>query len=492
MINKGCKPVSFLLMLLLFCSTLSGQEGKKVIVVPFDNTGDIKMDYLSDHIAASFISLLKDFPGYVPVAYNNLKEYMKQYSYGSGDLDNPERMRTIASGLEAEIIVSGEYRYNKETNYLKITIVALNASDGSIFYRSNYNERCDSGIYETLDTLSSTMVQDFAGLEMTYGYVNVQSDYPCILYVDGHYVGKAPGAYKLVTGKHDVKIAYENDNTARILKEQAIDIVKNGTVTIKTRVFVKISIGAERECHIYLDNEEKGETPYQDKLLSGHEYNLLITTMDLENSEIHVEEQLISTKKEEDVSLFFPVTGKIIMPGGRSPLKGGIVGNPYIDLPASFESLTPGNYHIQMILDDLAKKKKYIIHDHHYYLNPQETKIIDINNVLFTYNAGLCFIPSAAQFHNREPVKGWIILSLFLSFCAGGCITYVVSDYFFHESMDEQYPYPEQQDLYTTGLIFFISSMSAFGIAGGIYIYSLVDGWLTMDRLYHLMHQPGP
>jgi hypothetical protein len=488
MINKCCKQTLFLVILIMCYSTLTGQEGKKVIVIPFNNAGDIKMDYLSDHIAASFISLLKDFPGYVSVAYSRLKEYMGKYHYGSGDLDNPERIREIASHLEAEIIISGEYQYNKETNYLKIIIVAVDASDGSIFYRSNYNEPCEPGIYETLDILISIMVQDFAGLEMTYGYLSIQSDYLCVLYVDTHYIGKIPGTYKLVTGNHEIKVVYEAEDTGGIVNEQTIDIVKDGTVTIKIRVFVRLSIDAERECSIYLDNEEKGKTPYEDMLLSGNDYKLLITTMDIDNREITVKKQVVSTKNEEDVSLFFPVTGKIVIPAGRSPLKGGIVGRPYMDLPASFESLVPGNYHIQIILDDIDKKKKYFIHNDHYYLNPQEVKIIDLNNILFTRNPGLCFIPSAAQFHNREPEKGWIILSLFLSFCAGGCVTYFVSDYFFNESMNEHYQYPEQQNLYTTGLIFFISSMSAFGIAGGTYIYSLVDGWFTMNHLYHLTH----
>jgi hypothetical protein len=140
------------------------------------------------------------------------------------------------------------------------------------------------------------------------------------------------------------------------------------------------------------------------------------------------------------------------------------------------------------VLPDKAGKKKWVFYDKKLTMTPFNHIPLSLGDFDYKNRLALALIPSAAQFYNREPLKGSIVLSLFLGAAALGGISLWQWDFHNSEyhnpdnSLDDRNNHKEQKELFAQ--LFF----TGIGIAAGTYCYSLIDGMVTMNEINRLIH----
>jgi hypothetical protein len=199
-------------------------------------------------------------------------------------------------------------------------------------------------------------------------------------------------------------------------------------------------------------------------------------------------------------SLYFPAKGSIHI--NASPVfKCCVKGMPLKSLPYTFTDLFPGTYNVQVILEDTDTMRKWFFYDEKIILSPFENINRDLKSFNYRYKWGLTFIPSAAQFYNREPIKGGIVLGVFLGSMAFTGISLYFYDYYlqrYNNLRQKGYEssYEDNQKLAkdlndASDMMDLFSYLLIGGIVSTsiVFLYSAIDGYITMDHLYHLIYQ---
>ena len=144
----------------------------------------------------------------------------------------------------------------------------------------------------------------------------------------------------------------------------------------------------------------------------------------------------------------------------------------------------------------IKENNNVIIHRQKIFLDNATTLIIDKSDFTFKKNWGLCFIPSAAQFHNYQPQKGSIILSLAILLTAEISTTIIMANNHYKNTLEPilrnqegiytQNDYFQAQNTYNTITLLTIGGIIALSC---VYGYSWIDGFFTMNKIHNKLYK---
>ena len=164
------KKVFGIILLLFFISiqfSYSNSNNCRVLILAFENNGEVKFNYLGNLIQNTLFAFFKDLSNYSSVLPYDLEKYVRINKYMSGDFQNRETLLKIANHFKAKLIIKGNY--NRKKNLLFFNFKVIDVNDEKIIYRySNFGE---SGIYclDTMDKVAISMVEDFTGIKLAVG-----------------------------------------------------------------------------------------------------------------------------------------------------------------------------------------------------------------------------------------------------------------------------------------------------------------------------------
>ncbi len=477
-------------------------EDNIVLVVPFRNDSGLELEYLSEIIPNTFNALLEPVENYSIVSYERLKNYINENQYDIGDFDNRDTLLSIGDYFNANSIIRGSYL--EDESFLVVEMEVIDTEEEKIVYRSSKFGKGGINAFEALDEIVTSMLQDFIGIELEYASLEIITDFECKLYIDNAFMGTTPIKKVITTGRHDIKLIYESENISGSVMDQVISLGIDEERIYNIKVLVDVTIEAELECIVTIDGIETGITPYEGKLLTGNEYLLQIIYEQDEIKEV-VAEEIINTENEENVYLDFPVTGSIEFITGVNPFTGRIensIFNEQInDLPFIYSNLPLGTYNLTAFIEDKEHDNRYVFYNEEMYLMPSGRKVIDLSDINFEKRISLYFIPSASQFHNRQRVKGSIVLSIFITSATVACLAPLISYLYYKNTYvpmrnawnDEgessgytEFEVNSAQDRVRN--LFYGFLISGLSTAFTVYIYSLIDGAINMNRIDRIMN----
>ena len=495
------KRFRIILILFIFClnNLYSTTKKSRVLILPFKNKGNIEIDYLNELIQNSLFAFFNIASNYSAVSTEVLKQYFDKNQYKEGDLQNRKTLFKIARDLNTKNIIRGDY--HEKEGFLVIDFEVIDVLQKKIIYRSSKFGKGSIHTLTTIDTIAVSMVQDFTGIQLHYAFINIITDNKCQYIIDDELTGEAPAKIKVSTGKHKVKVIYKDEKCHGVIKEQKVNLEKDDAIDINIRVFVELKIDSEKECNIYINDKKIGTSPYKSKLLSGNKYELKVTYTKQNKSEELVNEQGISTIKEKDISLYFNVTKKVNIFSGNNPFTGGIIGKAIGILPQTYEGVDIGEYKIKAFLDDNEWKRKLTFYNKKHYITPPGHLNIDLSVIKYEKKWQLGFIPSALQFYNRQPIKGSIIISTFMTSVTLAALSplfaFIYYKYDYINKINYFNSYGEKSNLTSDDIDISFKNIDnifmGFMIGGlitalSIYIYSIIDGAVNMNHIYNLFH----
>ena len=471
-----------------------------VLILNFENTGEPHIDYFDDLIQNSLFAFFKMISDYSAVHPNTLKDYMKRNNYQKGDLENQKTLFKISKDFNADNIIRGKY-YEKD-EYIIIDFEVIDTNEKKIIYRSSKFGKGGINIFETLDEIVISMVEDFIGIKLEFAFLEINTDHKCKLLIDDEIYGETPLKTKLLTGKHNINIIYSDEKTEGSILKEEINLTKDQVLNIDINVFVNLKIDAERECNVLLNNKKVGITPYEGKILSGNIYKLKVIYFDEEEKkEMLVNESDLSTIDRKDINLFYPMYCKLNLESGTNPFFGSISENNIEELPFSYTNLFFGEYKVKIFLDDKKWNKRYYFYNKKIDLKPLEEKTIDLSTFDYKRKFGFCFIPSAAQFYNREYIKATLLLSFFMATATIAALSplfsYIYYQYDYLPKVDEwkkngsHGKYTEDDirtSYYNSGYIFQGFLIGGLVSSALIWIFSMIDGIINMNHIYYLIN----
>jgi hypothetical protein len=493
------KIVKTALLLFLFSFPLFSSnarlEGSTVLFLPFENHGDEKDNHLCELIPNLMHLFFKKISLHSSISAGRLRLYMETHDFKRDDLENIDTLYQIAADHHADYIFKGGFCHDDDIIQLNVEVIDISLK--RIIYRSNNKQRGGIHLFSSLSKIILKIIKGFKKIqniipvEVNHGFLMFKTDRQCMLTVNDEIIGETPFDFCFPEGNYHITLMYQSPDITGMVYEGDIVIVRGEKKRFAFRVLINLVINAEKKCSLFLNEEFIGTTPYEGQLVTGSNYLLTVVYKDTKDNDVIITKEILFTKEEKDISLFFPVTGSIIVKSRENNLKAAIDGESLLHIPCKFEHIPTGTYRFKVILQELPADKNWLFYRKTINLVPEEVKIIDLTGLDYQKLWGLCFIPSAAQFYNRETNKGTIILSLFLGSAASAGISAFFASFFhayYWEKREAGAWEEEVHDLYLATkhceTLFYFSIFSA----SFIYLYSFIDGLSTMNHIYYLFH----
>jgi hypothetical protein len=487
---------SLLVLFLLSVHLFGGGSRKTILFMPFINEGSFVYDRLRTHIPNYLYEPVKNLPGYKAIPYSRFHEYMVAKGYEETDLKRQAVITSIAQDFNTDYIIHGTYS-DRET-VINIIFTIYKRIDDDL---ETHND-LESVTLQNLDAI--TLNTSFDSLiricekvteqKLAPGYITLITRPVCSLLIDEEPAGQTPTRLPVFKGEHRIQLIYNNEE---LILDEKIEIKEGELYTRNIDILIPLTITSDEQCTVYINNEEKGETPFQRDLLWGREYCVEVIYQNSGTEKTTVFHDIINTT--EPVSpIYLTSKGKISLdfPGSY---EATINNHEFTPLPNTFDNLIPDTYRLRILLDDPEWKRKWLIYDKKSRLSPFSTLSFTRENLDYKRNWALMFIPSALQFYNREPVKGSIVLSLFIgsALCAGVSAFgwfYFEGEY---EYLIDQYGevgLPQAKVNEGNDYLFMIELCKLLTISGIIgasvsWMYSAADGIITNNHLYDIIYK---
>jgi hypothetical protein len=422
-------------------------------------------------------------------------QYLEKCQYTHYDFENMDTLYSIASEFCGDYIVKGMFKAYDD--FIEISIETVDVSAKKIIYRSRNLGRGGEYLYSTVSDIiikiirGLKQIRGITPVDVSYGFLSITTDYPCIMFVDDEEISHTSFTICFPADMHDIKLVYQSETIRGTVWEGTVDVLHGETISIDKKVFINLDINAEETCQLFLNGRYAGTTPYKGQLLTGKTYEIKAVYVDNANTENTVYERAIHAEKD-DISLFLPVTGSIHIQSGENNLKGRINGDVYSDFPVFLDHIPPGNYQISIFLEDMVYKKAWCFYEEEIMLTPGRTQVIDVSSLDVKLLWGLCFIPSAAQYYNREPKKGEMLLSFFFLSAASAAISGIYTYGFYEEYRNRRAAGAKEQSvhyLYQTAIALRHLFYCSVFMTGLCFSISCIDGFHTMNHLYHLFNE---
>ena len=470
-----------------------------ITILPFKNASNSSIDYVGEFIQNTFYVYFSYITDYSTIPKEKITEYLKAKNIKLSTLQNQETSQfDMADYFNSFFLIRGQYYKKNDSIVLEYEII--NNIDKKIVLSDKKIIASEISIFIDIETIVNNLTEEFKKDQFRFGYVFVDGEEQCDIYVNSKFYGNTPKNIALLTGNYEIKLFYRyNDEYINIITK-TIEIKKNDKQTLNVQVFTNIIVETEEKCQLLLDNKEIGFTPIQHKVIINKKYGLNLRYVN-KNNEIY------QIKKEILIDSTNDIVKKI-----ESTATLQIIGNPNLtvslndenksNLNLNLDDLKKGKYSVKVFLDDKKWKKKYHFYKEDIHLNPFEIKKIDLSNIKYKKQIGFCFIPSLSQFYNKEYAKGSVILSNFiLSFTAGAfspLVAYLLYQNYYlpkanlwnEKGLQSGFSPDEIQTSYnTTFYLFFGLLGGGFGIAFFFWLYSLIDGLIISNRIDFLLNK---
>jgi hypothetical protein len=494
------KTEVIVLIALITCSIpLYGKTvQKRVLVLPFKNIGSIEYENLSDLIPTYFFSCFKDLPDYDAVSLFRVKKYLNERGYKHIGLENHEILYQLAEDFSLDLIIGGQFTANDDE---LITVLFIYNPLQENLHNEIVKGPVKTPIIYTLDSIFLSIIQKIARREIESAILSVLTDHACNLFIDGELYGVTPMRMRVSEGEHDIRICHVEKGGEEEIYHDSMTVKAWKDETIDIPVFIYYEAGAEEECTVYINDEKKGKTPFHAYLYSGREYAVRLIYTDPEGMEHTAYNNIVSTKDYTPLpSLHVPALGAIHVTADDYPFFCTLDNGSLIRSPHSFTGLSPDIYKVQVVLKDHEWKKNWIFYNKRHTLYAYQEIPVDLSGFEFEYNPYLCLLPSLAQFHNRQPAKGSIMLSLFAGFLVTAGVSTALNLYFYQAYEDKAIPFSEDglSSGYTQGEVdeaYLPVAICNYLITGGfiaaglVYLYSAIDGIIVMDHVNKLFQK---
>lgn len=495
-----------IIALLLSVTLLHGakQPITNIVIIPITNKGTGDIDYLSDVIRSNLYAFFKNITGYSVIQHTDLDTYLKQNTYTPADLKNPNNLFKLAGIFNADLILTGEYY--EEDQAIHIGFEVIDSEDKKVIYRFNHKGPGGIDIIESVDETARLMIEDFTGFNLKLGGLIINADQRCGVYIDNELYGHTPFKQKLPSGKHTLSVRYRRENNVDgatnkeepyTIYDRIITITEDQNLTLDLSILFTVRVDTDKACMLYINNRYAGTTPYTGRLLTGRSYELIVKYPNA----LTGKKQIIAIKQlppshHEDITLTIPVQGRITVHDSHRQLQVAI-NNENRSLPADFTLLDPGFYRVKVFTYDTLFKKNLVYFNKRLYLYPGEQKVINPRHLLFTKKPGLCLLPGGAQWYLNEKAKSTAIISLFsaslgatAALLATGFTTYHYEYVEKLKLMDSRTPATDRALITASNILW--SSIATGAVSLVIYLYSLIDGAVTMHRMYRVFHGNTP
>jgi hypothetical protein len=425
---------------------------------------------------------------------------MVKKGYEEDDLNRQTVINSIAHDFNTDYIIHGTYS-DRDTVITIIFTIYKRIDDDLVIYYDLERLTLDNLNAITLNTSFDSLIricEKVTDQTLITGYITLITTHPCSLSIDEEPAGETPTRLRLSKGEHRIQLIYDNADTKELILDEMIDIKEGESYTKDIDVFVPLTITSDEECRVYIDKEKKGETPFRTDLFWGREYCVEVIYHNSGKEKTTVFHDIINTT--DAVSpIYLTSKGKIELDFPAS-YEVTIDNLEFTPLPHTFDNLIPDTYRVRILLDDPEWKRKWLIYDKTSRLPPFSTLSLARKNLDYRRNWGLMFVPSALQFYNREPVKGSIVLSLFIgsALCAG---ISAFGEFYFegeYDRLDKKYdgevswpPAKVNEGNFYLFMTELCNTLKIAGIIGGTasWMYSAVDGINTNNHLYDLVHK---
>jgi hypothetical protein len=453
---------------------------------------------LGDYISTYLIHLLKDLPGYKAVSLSSLKDYMLRAGYSKRDLQNQNTITELAGHFNSDYTIGGYYSDEGKNLYISFDMNKFEEDSVVSVEKKLLNILLEDTTPATLNTHFDKLlpvIREVVRMELDPAIVILLTDRESLCEIDGEIAGKTPLRLPLVQGRHRIRLLYNKNGTNEAIYDKEVDVAKGNNFTIEKNVFCTLSLDAGEKCSVYIDGEEKGTTPFRENLLTGREYFVRVIYHQEPGKSVTVYEEVIDGD-DPIPPLYFHAKDSLSIecnPG----FTVSFADEKPIYAPVEKKDLLPGNYRIKVLLQDLKKGSDWIFYDRTHRISSFESVSLDLEDFHFRNNRYLSLIPVAAQFNNREPVKGWIVGSLLASSLS--LIGFSVYSMSYNAAMAEEMndkwirtgdpKYLDDADgYYSTQYVYENILIGSIAAASLICIYSIIDGLLTNNHMHKLIY----
>jgi hypothetical protein len=494
--------ITILLLMVIVAVHVTASE-KTILILPFTNTGSIEYDNLRDLIPNYFYALFKDIEGYSSVSPFKIKQYNDGYFYKIKNFEK-ESLMPFVENYNARFIIRGEFRdYDGD---LIVYLVIISTVDWHLEPRI-LKGKIRIPIAYTLNELFQPVIKDVTGYILESSVLSITTDHPCNLFIDQDYFGETPMHIRLLKGEHTIEIKYRQGEKEESIYKGSVTLKASVDESIDITVFVPLTIKAEKECTVFVNGEKEGGTPLIKRLYTGREYHVRVVYTEPKKGDIIAYEKVISTEEntfmeDPEIELSLPAKAGILVSESRYDLLCSCNNGEPQTLPHAFSNLEPGNYTLEVFLPDSLWNRQWILYKRKHTVYAYEQVSVNLKDDRYQKQFLYCLIPSAAQFHNHEPVKGMTILSLFSGSLLLSGIS-AIAGYLYHmEYLDVKHAFEThgfesgytQRDVDVAYMpVATCNMLITAGFIGSIimYMYSAIDGTITMDHLDHVLNAPA-
>ena len=478
--------ICLLLLLILSVCLFPESNDQVILILPFINTGRENLIIDETLFVSYFYFYFNQLKSFSAIHPHKLFTYMNKYTYNNDDLYDIKKLNKLMEDFHCDFSLGGEYKIENGTLKADIDIY------GKLRIKKHFDVKIQSDEKDALSRIAQQTAKAFSGYNPDTASLIVNTDYPCLLYLNDVFLGITSKRFTIPAGEYEMKIVYKDDYFEKVIYRKQITLEKGQIYDLGAiQVLVTYEVKANVESGIYCDGKRIGVTDLLLMLPVGNEFDIEIVYTDNHNDKRYKKEY-ISTGDGKNGKIEVEFSNRIKMMCGTLPLSGKI-GTEIKKLPHTFDNLEPGTYNVQMVLEDLEWKKEWTIYEEKVTLNIAETAVIDKSNFVYCKYWGLCFIPSTAQFYNFEKKKGTILLIFsVVSFLEGMITGYFMIDHYYNTYLPARNN-PLDEDINFTQIrnkqrILSITAITGISIFGIIFTYSCIDGIITMNHLYDLFY----
>ncbi len=475
---------------ILLSGFLLHSENINVYSVKFVNSGTADIDYLSEIIQGAVNNYFGKIPGYCSPVEDEINSFFVNRKVSGGDLVSDNLQVLLAGDLSVKYIIEGNY-YVRD-RFLVIDFAVKNMETKTIIYRSSKFGESGIGAINTIYDSVKQMISDFTGFTLEFSQFSIKADMECRVIINGKYYGNTNYTGEHIVGVQQVEVYYDNI----LIYNKEHTLIKGEHLTVEIRVFSRICINTNSEYRVYINGIYEGNTPFDKEYLIGMDYRILLATCD--NPAFNAAEFSVLLENMSDYIGYVEGYGNLKILSPNLTFDASL--NEFIfSAPAVVDQIPVGHYINRIFIRDGNDK-------HYFYFSelnifPGTEAIIDISDIQYKALYGLAAIPSALQFYNRDYIKAGLILGGFTMCTLIGALSGFFSDLYYTNiyktasdrwnlyGVNSGYTVDQIEALYEGINIVFLATLIPFIVISlGIWIYSVVDGVLKMNRLLQLFN----
>ncbi|HOV14597.1 MAG TPA: hypothetical protein PK771_09960 [Spirochaetota bacterium] len=482
-----------LIVLILSISVTFYAESKNILILTtqFVNKGSSELDYVGDLMQIGIYSSFKNIEGYKtlnPIEYNEIINSLKNSDFS----DDFEQYLSVGKILNCDCVIYGSYYNEGEDIIFEFNVIDVNGKN----LLGKGTRRGSGGllIFETLDTITTFLIDMFSKNIKEYVKLTIKSDKECLIYANNKLLKDENNQFVIEKGSYWLKCLLPENQI--VVYEQICDLSSDTELNIKT--FSKLTINSPVGSNIYLNNELKGVVPIELEIPSGNDYKLKIGFN--YNGKEFFREQNITTRDYKDKQYDFSTDGELEIKNDNNNFEI-VIQDQKGETISSFKQFLNGYYNISVFLNDVEWKNRILLFNNKIDIPPFEKKVFNTSTIKYKPMWGYCMIPGGSQLYNKQNIKGSIIISSFSAFSLFTFLSPLIGYAFYVNDYLKKVndwntlgigsglkPIDIENSYNNAGYIFIGCLVGGIVATLIVWIYSITDGFINTNHINHLVN----